>query len=168
MVMSVRKADSPGAAVLLTVLGIVMGIVFTSNALFLITDVERSECAAVETRLLSNSRKQNTSSRTRIRLDCADGQRYFINASCATEALWESLCDLEPQTRINRLIHPHSRQTVVELDAGGSVLLSFDDSMRKLEKEGQGFLLLSALMYGCAVPGICLLIRYGIRRSNVR
>ena len=146
MVMSVRKADSPGAAVLLTVLGIVMGIVFTSNALFLITDVERSECAAVETRLLSNSRKQNTSSRTRIRLDCADGQRYFINASCATEALWESLCDLEPQTRINLLIHPHS----------------------KLEKEGQGFLLLSALMYGCAVPGICLLIRYGIRRSNVR
>ena len=121
MVMSVRKADSPGAAVLLTVLGIVMGIVFTSNALFLITDVERSECAAVETRLLSNSRKQNTSSRTRIRLDCADGQRYFINASCATEALWESLCDLEPQTRINLLIHPHSRQTVVELDAGGSV-----------------------------------------------
>lgn len=168
MVMSVRKADSPGAAVLLTVLGIVMGIVFTSNALFLITDVERSECAAVETRLLSNSRKQNTSSRTRIRLDCADGQRYFINASCATEALWESLCDLEPQTRINLLIHPHSRQTVVELDAGGSVLLSFDDSMRKLEKEGQGFLLLSALMYGCAVPGFCLLIRYGIRRSNVR
>ena len=78
------------------------------------------------------------------------------------------MCDLEPQTQINLLIHPHSRQTVVELDAGGSVLLSFDDSMRKLEKEGQGFLLLSALMYGCAVPGICLLIRYGIRRSNVR
>ena len=37
MVMSVRKADSPGAAVLLTVLGIVMGIVFTSNALFLLS-----------------------------------------------------------------------------------------------------------------------------------
>ena len=39
MVMSVRKADSPGAAVLLTVLGIVMGIVFTYKELFLITDV---------------------------------------------------------------------------------------------------------------------------------
>ena len=145
-----------------------MGIVFTSNAQFLITDVERSECAAVETRLLSNSRKQNTSSRTQIRLDCADGQRYFIDASYATEALWESLSDLEPQTRINLLIHPRSRQMVVELDAGGSVLLSLDDAMRKPEKADKGFQLLSTLMYGCAVLGICLLIRYGIRRSNVR
>lgn len=142
-------------AIFMLSIGILLGSVFTFGMQYWNAKVTRESCTLVETQFLSYDEiwhSKPTISIVEIAIDCADGDRYFIDGMSIDEALRKKLSLLSEQESITLLIHPNSN-TIVEFSTGSEMLLMFDDTIDKLGGEATGFLFLGIFMYFCAIVG---------------
>ena len=153
-----RKSDPMPfkLAIFILAIGILLGGVFTFGTQYWNKTVTRESCNVVKTQFLSYDEiwhSKPTVSIVEIAIDCADGNRYFIDGVSINEELRNQLSTLSQNDNITLLIHPNSN-TIVEFSSGQNVLLNFDETIGKLDGEASGFLFLGLFMYFCALVGL--------------
>ncbi len=116
-------------------------------------EVTKENCTYMETQFLGYHIIKNRSGIREIAVDCSDGERYFIDGVSVNAKLKEDLSEMDENDNVEMLIHPNGA-TIVELLNNDIVLLSFEDSIDKLNKEVSGFLYIGIFMYFCSSIGL--------------
>ncbi|MBR6645364.1 MAG: hypothetical protein IKL21_06345 [Clostridia bacterium] len=168
--MKKRKSDpiSLAAAVFMLVVGVLLGSVFTFGMQYWNDDIPREDCTMIKTQLLSYDeirQGRHPMGIKEIAIDCSDGNRYFIDGVSINEDLINKLSSLTASNNITLLIHPNSN-TIVEFSSGETVLLDFNDTIKRLEGEADGFLLLGVFTYFCALIGVYYIVYHIKHRKN--
>ena len=168
-IMRKRKSDPMPfkLAVFMLAIGILLGSVFTFGMQYWNQNIPKEECKVVKTQFLAYDEiwhAKPTVSIVEIAIDCTDGNRYFIDGVSINEELRNQLSSLSKNDNITLLIHPNSN-TIVEFSSGNGILLSFDDTINKLDGEASGFLFLGLFMYLCALVGLYYTVYHIIRRK---
>ena len=147
-------------ALVLLVVGAIMGTIFTVGQAFWNETVTREECTYVETCLLDYEIDyQGIDAITHsdvirgISIDCSNGERYFVDRECIHSALEVQLERLEENAEITLLIHPNSHK-IVEFIAEDEYLLRFETCMDLLYEEKINFLPLGIVCYAGAALGL--------------
>ena len=140
-------------SLLLLVLGLLMGTVFTFGVQYWNEDVIKDECAYIETQFLDYKEIKQRLRINKIAIDCADGERYFIDRVSVDTELREALAELEKGDNIAMLIHPNSG-VIVELTRDEAELLNFDETAEKLGKDAKTFSFLGLFMYLVSFLGL--------------
>ena len=156
------------AAFMLAV-GILMGSVFTFGMNYWNARVTRESCKVINTQFLSHDEIWNhrTVRIKEIAIDCANGNRYFIDGVSIDTEFRNELSLLSENENITLLIHPNSN-TIVEFTGKHGTLLRFDETIDKLDDESSGFLFLGIFMYFCAVVGLYYVVLHIIHRKEKR
>ena len=145
-----------GLAMFLLITGLLLGSVFTLGMQYWNAEVTRDECTVVDTAFLSYKEIHQFKRPWRIKeiaVDCANGERYFIDGVSINSYLRDSLSELSDQQKIRLLIHPNSN-TIVEFSTDSGKILTFDETIGKLGEETTGFLFLGVFMYFCSLVGL--------------
>ena len=156
-------------AVFMLAIGVLLGSIFTFGMQYWNKNIPREECTVVKTQFLSYDEiwhAKPTISIVEIAIDCADGNRYFIDGVSINEELRNQLSSLSQNDNITLLIHPNSN-TIVEFSSGNTILLSFNDTINKLDGEASGFLFLGLFMYFFALVGLYYTV-YHITRRKIK
>lgn len=164
-----RKSDPMPLklAIFMLVIGILLGNVFTFGMQYWNKKATRESCTVVNTQFLSYDEIWHYKpivSIVEIAIDCADGNRYFIDGVSINEELQNKLSWLTKNESITLLIHPNSN-TIVEFSSENNSLLSFDETINKLDGEASGFLFLGIFMYVCAFVGLYYVVFHVIHRK---
>lgn len=163
-----RKDPMPlGLAIGVLIVGILLGSVFTFGMQYWNGKVPRESCAFVETKFLSYEeiRGRRPVEIKEIAVDCANGERYFIDGVCINTDLRDAVSALSKQEPITLLIHP-SRSTIVEFSCMSGKLLVFEDTIQRLGSEATGFLYLGIFMYLCSLVGAYYTVSHFIRKRK--
>mgnify|MGYP003297617298 CR=1 FL=1 len=155
-------------AVIMLLIGILLGSVFTFGMQYWNAKTTRESCAVVKTQFLSYDEiwhAKPTINIVEIAVDCADGNRYFIDGVSINDELRENLSLLSENESITLLIHPNSN-TIVEFSTDKGVILNFEEAMDKLSKEETGFLFLGIFMYLCAAVGLYYTVLHVYRKRK--
>lgn len=151
-----REPMPLGLAIFLLIAGLFLGSVFTFGTQYWNSEVTPEECTVIDTEFVSYEERHGVKRPMEIKeiaVDCANGERYFIDGVSINTDLKNSLSMLSQQQEIHLLIHPNSN-TIVELSTGNGTILTFDETIRKLGGEATGFLFLGLFMYLCSLVGI--------------
>ena len=164
-----RKDPMPLAlAIGLLIVGVLLGSVFTFGMQYWNEEVTRESCTIVETRFLAYDEMRQPKRPIEIKeiaIDCADGERYFIDGASINTDLRNKLSLLCVQEIITLLIHPNSN-TIVEFTSESGILLIFDETINKLGMEAKEFTFLGIFMYFCAAVGLYYIATYCIRKNK--
>ena len=155
-------------AIILFVIGIILGTVFTFGMSFWNEKVVREDCTEVRTQLVSYEIIEELMRPGRNRgidLYCANGETYYIDSSSVNKELKESIKAIQKNDPIELLIHPNSN-TVVEFFAPNGYLLEFDDTMSMLTYEKNGFFFLGIFAYLLAVTGLYYIIVFKTKKHR--
>ena len=150
---SKNESLSLGQSVLLLVIGVFLGCVFTFGMQYWNQEVTRDNCTIVETQFIDYRITKNRSANREVVLNCSDSKRYFIDGELINSELKNNLSRLKTNDEITLLIHPSS-DSVVEFSAGDVTLINFDEAIDKLGNEATAFLYLGVFMYLCALLGL--------------
>ncbi len=164
-----KKPISLGSAIVLLVVGILLGSVFTFGMQYWNTETTRESCTLVETQFVSYKeirRLQRISIIREIAIDCANKERYFIDGAAVTSELRGALAALPKQENISILIHPNSNN-IVEFSTEDGNILVFDETIGKLGEEATAFLFLGFLMYFCSLVGLYYIILHLVLRKKI-
>lgn len=166
-----RKDPMPlGMAIALLVVGIFLGSIFSFGMQYWNEEVIREECSKIETQFLGyeNIRQPKQPATIKeIAIDCANGERYYIDGVSIDSELRENMANLVCGENVTLFIHPNSN-TVVELSTNSGVILPFSETIDKLGGEATGFLFLGLFMYFCSLVGLYYVVWYGIEKRNRR
>ena len=164
-----KKEPMPiSLSVFLLITGLLLGSVFTFGMQYWNAEVTREECMVIDTELVSYTeiRKLKRPMEVKeIAVDCANGERYFIDGVSVNTALRNSLSELSQQQGIHLLIHPNSN-TIVELSTENGTILTFDETIRKMGGEATGFLFLGLFMYFCSLVGLYYIAFHIIKKKK--
>ena len=149
-----KKVSKPTLAQAITILviGILLGSIFVFGVQYWNESIPRDSCTEIETQFVAYDEIKRLKSPQRIReiaIDCTNGERYFIDGA----SINAHLRGLQANESIRLLIHPNS-STIVEFTAGDATLLEFDETIKRLENESVGFLILGIFMYISALFGL--------------
>ena len=152
-------------AVFLLIAGLLLGAVFTFGQQYWNAQVTPDQCTEVQTRFLDyhEHRKIKSVRIHEISVDCANGERYFIDGASVNERVRDALAFFSPGDEIRLLIHPN-RSIIVEFTTESRAILSFDDTMEKLRDEAKGFLPLGIFMYFGAVVGLYYMVLHWVQK----
>ena len=164
MYVKTPKKITFGWAVTLLVIGIVMGTVFTFVVSYWNANVKREECDIVTARLDGYEKNMSRHGIREIFIYCDNGERYTIDGIAASSTLVDRLSHLDEGTQLSLILHPNSG-SVLELTAGGSTLMKFGETVKKLGGEQKGFFLLGIFMYVCAAVGLFYVVK--LRRKKI-
>ena len=141
-------------SVLLLVIGVFLGCIFTFGMQYWNQEVSKDNCTIVETQFIDyRITKSHRSANREVVLTCSDSERYFIDGVLINSELKSNLSQLKTNDEITLLIHPTSN-SVVEFSAGDVTLINFDEAINKLGNEATEFLVLGMFMYLCALLGL--------------
>ena len=156
-------------AICFLILGLMAGTVFTFGTVYSNADVPRESCARIETEFLDDKKiySKRSSYLKEIAIDCADGERYFINGVSIDQALLYEVEMLSEGDAVTLLIHPKSHR-ILEFTAGDRLILNFEDTIAKFEKENVGFIILGIFSYCFAVVGLYHIVEQKFFRKNKR
>ena len=154
---SKNESLSLGQSVLLLVIGVFLGCVFTLGMQYWNQEVTRDNCTIVETQFIDYRITKNRSANREVVLNCSDSKRYFIDGELINSELKNNLSRLKINDEITLLIHPTSN-SVVEFSAGDVTLINFYEAINKLGNEATSFLYLGVFMYLCALLGLVNII----------
>ena len=157
-------------AVIMLLIGILLGSVFTFGMQYWNAKTTREACTVVKTQFLSYDEIWHFKHGIRIAeiaVDCADGNRYFIDGESIDDELRENLSLLSENESITLLIHPNSN-TSVEFSSSHGLLLTFEKTINKLDVEATEFLFLGLFMYFCALVGLYYIVFHLVRKSKHR
>ena len=142
-----------GQSLVLLVLGLLMGTVFTFGMQYWNDTVIKEECTYIETQFLDYEEIKQRGRINQIAIDCSDGERYFIDQVSVDTELRESLAETEENDNIAMLIHPDGGD-ILELTIDGAELLNFDETTEELGKNARTFGYLGLFMYLAALLGL--------------
>ena len=154
---SKNESLSLGQSVLLLVIGVFLGCIFTFGMQYWNQEVTRDNCTIVETQFIDYRITKNRSANREVVLNCSDSKRYFIDGELINSELKNNLSRLKTNDEITLLIHPTSN-SVVEFSAGDVTLINFYEAINKLGNEATSFLYLGVFMYLCALLGLVNII----------
>ena len=150
---SKNESLSLGQSVLLLVIGVFLGCVFTFGMQYWNQEVTRDSCTIVETQFMDYHIIEGRRGIREVAVDCVDAERYFIDGVLVNSELKNNLSQLMTNDEITLLIHPSS-DSVVEFSANNLTLIKFDEAIDKLGNEATAFLYLGVFMYLCALWGL--------------
>ena len=151
------KKMTVDVAILLLVVGVVLGSIFTFGMQFWSNEPSYEDCTHIKTEFLSYKEIKRHGHIQEIAIDCANGERYFIDGATINDELKTNFSKLSKNDTVSIVIHPES-EDVLEFSSGAINLLSFKDSIRKINVESDIFLILGIFMYICAIFGLCRII----------
>jgi len=144
------------SAVLLFIAGIFIGTVFTFGMQHWNAEVTREDCKVIETEFRYYEKMEEAvvpKDMKEIFIYCADGKRYSIDVVSLNYKLLDDLSAISEGEKITLLLHPNS-DTIVEFSAQNGYILTFEDTISKLENEATGFFCLGIFMYFGALIGL--------------
>ena len=153
-------------AILLLLIGILLGSIFTFGMQHWNAKVTREACTVVQTQFLSCD-EIGLRYVKEIAIDCADGNRYFIDGTFVDDELRNKLSLISENEGITLCIHPNNNTIVEFLSSHGS-LLTFEEAINGLDGEAAGFLFLGIFMYFCGLVGLYYVVFHLIRRKKHR
>ena len=162
-----KKLPSLGQAIFLTVIGLLLGTVFTVLMHHTQGPVTMEEArpvsAVMEDVRGSYGRRIRRNSLREILIRFEDYGQLSIDSAIATEALLNRI-SVAPGTTFDMLVHPNSA-TILALSIDGEEIISFDDAMEKLHRETTGFFWMGVCLYAAATFGAYVVIlRIKLRR----
>ena len=158
------KPISKSSAIILLVLGLLLGTVFTFGEQFWHASVDRRELRSVDAvyqryRYVQSGGHNSHSSMT---LYFENEEPYDIAVECVNDELLQKLDAIAPGTVLHLGVHPNS-STLMEITDHGRTVLSFEQASERGAFRTRGFLLLGLFMYTCALYAAITLLRGKIR-----
>lgn len=164
-----RKDPMPlGIAIGLFVVGIFLGTVFSFGMQYWNKEVTRESCKVIQTEFLSYSeipQPKRPMEIMEIAIDCANGERYFIDGVSINTKLRNEMNALSKNEEISLLIHPNAN-TIVEFSTNNGNILKFDETINKLSGEATGFLFLGVFMYFSSLVGLYYMVLHFVKKRN--
>ena len=156
-----------GYAVVLLVIGLSLGTVFTFGVQYWGEPIERGDAVSVSASFESYRIIHGRwSSINEIVLRFEDREQLSIDGACVSEAVLDGVEALREGALLDMLVHPNS-DTVWELKHGGEVILLFEKSQKSIRAENTGFAFLGVFEYFCAAMGLgSLLMRLKKRKPR--
>ena len=157
-----------GLAIFLLIAGLFLGSVFTFGMQYWNSEVTREDCTLIDTQFVSYKEIRQPIRPMEIKeiaVDCVNNERYFIDGVSINSYLRNSLSELSKHQRIYLLIHPNSN-TIVEFSTENGTILTFNETIHKLEGEATGFLFLGLFMYFCSLVGLYYTTFHIIKKRN--
>ena len=159
-----KKTPMPlSLAIFLLIVGLFIGTVFTFGFQYWNAEVTREDCIKVETQFVSHDEIRRRKGIKEIYIDCTNGERYSIDGVCINKEIRKAVSKIPENEEITLLIHPNS-DTVVEFTCESGTLLTFDETIDKLEGEATGFLFFGLFMYFCALVGFYHIVLYSVHK----
>lgn len=153
-----KKRISKGEALLLVIIGLFLGTVFTFGNQYWNADVKQSD--AIKKEAIFDSYKETFGKRHSTKgiyvyfFDC---DQLYIDATCVNEKVRADLNNIESGTGVTLVIHPNS-DTILDMRIGEYVILEFDNTMDKIKKEMNAFFVMGLMLYAMGVYGLINLI----------
>ncbi len=110
--------------------------------------VTRDECISKVATYESYDKDYNSKSVSisQIILHFTDYEQQAIDGVSITDELVDSIEKLPINSKVSILIHPNS-DTILEMTINGDVLIEFDDTMSKIARERNTFVVMGGLLY---------------------
>lgn len=154
-----------GTAVMLLVVGLILGSIFVFGSQYWGEPIQREDAieisATYETYEI-NPGKIRKHHIKQIEISFDDHSSVYIDGSCVSEDVKDGIKALPEGAKLDMLVHPNS-DTVWELKYGDKTILSFEESQKDIKNENIGFVVLGVFMYFCAAIGLGSLLMRGIR-----
>ncbi len=155
-----RKRMSRSEAIVILVIGLLLGTVFTFGEQFWHASVDRRELRSVDAvyqryRYVQSGGHNSHSSMT---LYFENEEPYDIAVECVNDELLQKLDAIAPGTVLHLGVHPNSN-TLMEISDHGQPVLFFEQAARGIPLRAGGFLLLGLFLYGGAAYALYALIR---------
>lgn len=163
-----KKLPSLGQAIFLTVIGLLMGTVFTAlmhHTQGPVTMEEARPVSAVmeDVRGSYTHRYRQGTRLQEILIRFEDYEQLSIDSTLATEALLDRI-SVTPGTTFDMLVHPNSA-TILALSIDGEEIIIFDTAMERLRRETTAFFWMGVCLYAAAAFGAYVVIlRLKLRR----
>lgn len=139
-------------AICLIITGLIIGTAFMFNALYFEATVVESETISVSA-AFSSIKGGLIGRNDGLSLCFEDRESLHIHAACVNDELFHALCDIEPGTTMEVLLHPNSGD-IMEIHVGSRQLLDFQWSMEKMRSSACGFFCLGLFGYMSFVMGV--------------
>ena len=167
-----KQKTSPGTAVMLLVVGLILGSIFVFGSQYWGEPIQREDAIEISATYEAyeiNPGKIRKHHIKQIEISIADHSSVYIDGACVSEDVKDGIKELPEGAKLNMLVHPNS-DTVWELKHGDKTILSFEESQKDIKDENIGFIILGIFMYFCAVIGFGSLLMRGVkaRKKNRR
>ena len=155
------KPISKSSAIILLVLGLLLGTVFTFGEHYWHAPVDQRELRYVDA-VYQDYHSVDSARGSSMTLYFADEEVYDVSVECIDEELLQRLDEIEPGAVLHLGVHPNSN-TLMEITDHGRTVLSFEQASERGAFRTRGFLLLGLFMYACALYAAITLLRGKIR-----
>ena len=146
------------AAWFLVIAGILLGTVFTFGMHYWESSVSKEDAIYTEAVFESYDKIYGRSTLKEIKVVFQDRKPLFIDGSCCSQTVLDSMAALKSGTVLCMYVHPNS-STLLAIQNGNNSILLFDNAIEKLSSEVSAFLFLGIFMYLTAIYAIIKLIR---------
>lgn len=132
--------------IVLMIIGLIMGTVFTFGMSYWNEKVDRCECTQYNSTYDSHKLIRERVDVKEIIINFSNEEVATIDSVSISDELINEIEKFDYNSKIFALCHPNSN-TIMELVVNGKVLLDFDSTMNKLVIERNGFIFLGCIMY---------------------
>lgn len=163
-----KKLPSLGQAIILLIIGLLLGTAFTMLMDYTQGPVTRDEArpvsAVMEDFRAIYGRRGRRNSLREILIRFEDYEQLGIDHPVANKAMLNKLLSVAPGTTFDMLVHPNSA-TILALSIDGEEIINFDTAMAKLSNENLVFFWMGICLYAAAAFGAYVVIlRLKLRR----
>lgn len=147
------KLTATGEAWFMLIAGLILGTVFTVGERYWYAPIPQ-ENAIAETAIYQSCQESTSHGHLQeMKILFENHAPLYIKGACLTRELLDDIHALVPGTELTLLVHPNSG-TILELRANGSVLLAFQDAVKGIALETNGFFGFGLLCYCRAAYGL--------------
>lgn len=145
-------------AIILIVVGLIMGTVFIFGMYYWEGSVPKSEAIFVKATYAFYTEEYMGRGSSYFELYFEDHKRLYIRTVCCSDEVSQYVYSLKPGTILNLYIHPRSN-AILELIDNGNVIIEYDEAIKKLSSNVKAFRVFGLILYSWAVLGIIKIIR---------
>ena len=160
-----KKLPSLGQAIILLIIGLLLGTAFTVLMDYTQGPVTRDEARPVSAVMEDvRGRRNRRNSLREILIRFEDDVQLGIDHPVVNQAMLDKLLSVAPGTTFDMLVHPNSA-TILALSIDGEEIINFDTAMVKLSNENLVFFWMGICLYAAAAFGAYVVIlRLKLRR----
>ena len=155
--MKKSKKMTKGEAILLLIIGLIMGTVFIFGMKYWNAPIAYDEAQQVTATFSSYKETKKRGRIQEIILRFDDHEQLCIDGVSIDNELCDAISKIEIGTTIEMMVHPKSN-TILDMEVGMEKLLEFQDSIEKLSSETDGFMYLGICCYLFAATGLFHLV----------
>lgn len=139
-------------AIVLLVLGLIMGTVFTFGVQYWNAPITQDKAQRVTATFSSAIERSGRGYVKEIIVRFEDHKQLYIDGSCVDDALCYEISKITSGTVLKMMMHPNSN-VILDMEIGKTKILNFHDSVQQLSSEGLGFMVLGVFCYSMAFMG---------------